>query len=94
MSFNKMYGNIGTPDQKKKSDYDEFAATSGDKHNEPDFNRMDDIVAKAQASIHKVINSPFAPKHNDSLDVMRLEFMQDYNKIMKDSDENFYNQNS
>ena len=92
MSFNKMINGLATPEQKKKSGaFDEFVVNSGDKNNEPEFNKMDDIVAKAQASIHKVINSPFAPKHNDSLDAMRLEFMHDYNKIMKDSDENFFN---
>ena len=49
---------------------------------------MDDIVAKAQASIRKVVNSPFAPKANDSLDAMRLDFLADYNRIMRESDEN------
>lgn len=50
---------------------------------------MDDIVAKAQASIRKVVNSPFAPKANDSLDAMRLDFLADYNRIMRESDENY-----
>ena len=50
---------------------------------------MDDIVAKAQASIKKVVNSPFAPKANDSLDAMRLDFLADYNRIMRESDEHY-----
>ena len=44
------------------------------------LNKMDDIVAKAQASINKVVNSPFGKlalngATNDSLDAMRLDFM-------------------
>ena len=55
---------------------------------------MDAIVAKAQASINKVILSPFGGKQhmaNDSLDAMRQDFMQDYQKIMRESGETFFN---
>ena len=48
MSFNKMMNELSTPEQKKKSGaFNEFVVNSGDKNNELEFNRMDDIVAKA-----------------------------------------------
>ena len=72
--------------------FDAYGTISEGKNDQ--ISKMDDIVAKAQASISKVINSQFVPKHNDSLDAMRLDFMQDYNNIMKTSDENFFNGNS
>jgi hypothetical protein len=48
---------------------------------------------KAQASLNKVVLSPFgkSPLPNDSLDAMRLDFMQDYHKVMRDSGETFFN---
>jgi len=63
---------------------------------------MDDIVAKAHASISKVINSPFGratmpgggadggARPNDSLDMMRMDFMADYQKVMRESGETFF----
>lgn len=58
-------------------------------------------MAKAQASISKVINSPFGKaniagggnfaKPNDSLDMMRNEFMADYQNIIRESGETFFN---
>jgi len=56
--------------------------------------KLDRIVAKAQASYQKTINqSPFgnkkAPMPNDSLDAMRLDFLADYNNIMKDGSDEF-----
>ena len=80
-------GEYATPGAKKagKDSDDGF----GNSEKLGQFDRMDDIVAKAQASIRKVVNSPFAPKANDSLDAMRLEFLADYNRIMRESDENY-----
>lgn len=52
-------------------------------------------MAKAQASYKKTVNqSPFGKKNNhpmpnDSLDAMRLDFMADYNNIMKDGSDEF-----
>ena len=55
---------------------------------------MKNIVDRAQASIKKVINSPTGKinKHdgNDSLDEMKHEFMNDYNKVMLESGETFF----
>lgn len=65
--------------------------------------KMDQIVAKAQASIAKVRESPFGRaampnmssnrkghKKNDSLDAMRMDFINDFQKIMRDSGETFF----
>ena len=57
---------------------------------------MKNIVNKAQASIKKVINSPFGKiskldnTQNDSLDEMKHEFINDYNKVMRESGETFF----
>ena len=64
-----MINNLETPKAQK------------DNIEEPHMQKMDLIVAKAQASINKLILSPFAKQGhmpNDSLDGMRLEFMADY----------------
>jgi hypothetical protein len=58
--------------------------------------KMKNIVDRAQASIKKVINSPIRKinRHehtgNDSLDEMKHEFMNDYNKVMQESGETFF----
>ena len=84
-SFRKVMGQLSTP---ARDDYD---SEKRDK-----VNKMEDIVAKAQASISKVVNSPFGRLNmntggaNDSLDAMRLDFMQDYHKIMRESGETFF----
>lgn len=58
--------------------------------------KMKNIVDRAQASIKKVINSPIGKinKHenggNDSLDDMKHEFMNDYNRVMRESGETFF----
>lgn len=66
---------------------------------------MDEIVAKAQASISKVLQSPFGMRNNlagspgsikglsgayDSLDAMRQDFMNDYQRVMRESGETFF----
>lgn len=85
-SFRKVMNNLETPVR------DENESEIRDT-----VNKMDNIVAKAQASINKVVNSPFGrltlnAGANDSLDAMRLDFMQDYHKIMRESGETFFKQ--
>ena len=57
--------------------------------------KLDDIVHKAQASISKVMGASLSPqtRMNDSLDAMRLDFMNEYKQIMKDSGETFFKEN-
>ena len=57
---------------------------------------MKKIVDRAQASIKKVIDSPIGKINrndniaNDSLDRMKNEFVNDYNKVMQESGETFF----
>jgi hypothetical protein len=57
---------------------------------------MKKIVDRAQASIKKVIDSPIGKINrndniaNDSLDRMKNEFINDYNKVMQESGETFF----
>ena len=53
--------------------------------------KMDDIVAKAQASITKVLQSPLGKRSEivgtpdkDSLLQMRNDFIQDYKEVMRE----------
>lgn len=71
---------------------DEVSMMNGEK-----VQKMDDIVAKAQASIARVKNSPFGRlampgegRPNDSLDAMRLDFINDFQKVMRESGETFF----
>ena len=63
----------------------------------PTARKLDDIVAKAQASISKVLASPLAKRNEtfgtpdrDSLMQMRNDFIQDYKEVMKESGETFF----
>lgn len=79
MSFNNVMGQLSTPQDKKKVGIEET-----------DVKKLDNLVSKAQASLNKVMTSPFGRQTagigNDSLDAMRMDFLNDYNKIMRDSD--------
>ena len=75
MSFNNIMGQLSTPQNKPKAPH----------FDETEVKKLDNIVNKAQASLNKVMTSPFGGKQNDSLDAMRMDFMNDYNKIMRES---------
>ena len=66
---------------------------------DPEHAKLDQIVARAQASISKVMRSPLGRRgdllqtpgsKNDSLDAMRNDFMNDYRDVIQQSGETFF----